>query len=387
MSRSLVGGLSLILVLWLAPPTGAASGHTAPGTWLPPAYLAWRTGGFPTGLGPRLAKIPGVERAVMVAGDTAWMVRSARRGGAIVDRAPAPFAIPIDALAAKGSELAPFLPQVYRADVLTALAHGRGVLGSTSASLRRLKVGDRMIFRGGARVTVGAVVPDPVAAWSELLVSRATGAALHVRTARFALLQMKGHPAEAALASRVRRLAGPGYPVRVRAPGRARFRRHADSTWPQVLMKVGFGEFVARPYPGRPGYLQMGGTFARLHLASRRVPLLGSTTCNRVVFAPLTAAMNELRRRGLSGLIHGYAGCFASRTVMRRPNGSPSHHAWGAAVDINASQNPYGARPHQDPRLVAVMRRHGFSWGGTWTVPDGMHFEYEVPAIAPPART
>ncbi len=386
LSRFLIAALGLTVVLALAP-TGAAVGVAPPGgTCLPPAYLAWRTGGLPPGLGPKLTGLPGVEHAVVVAGDTAWMVRSARRGGAIVDRAPAPFAIPIDALAAKGSELGPFLPQAYRADVLSALAQGRGVLGSTSASLRRLKVGDRMTFRGGARVTVGAVVPDPVAAWSELLVSRAAAAALHVRTPRFALLQMKGHPGEATLASRVRRLAGPGYPVRVRGPGRARFRRHADSTWPQVLMKVGFGEFVARPYPGRPGYLQMGGTFARRHLASRRVPLLGSTTCNRVVFAPLTAAMNELRRRGLSGLIHGYAGCFASRTVMRRPNGSPSHHAWGAAVDINAAQNPYGARPRQDPRLVAVMRRHGFSWGGSWTVPDGMHFEYEVPGIAPPAR-
>ena len=32
---------------------------------------------------------------------------------------------------------------------------------------------------------------------------------------------------------------------------------------------------------------------------------------------------------------------------------------------------------HQDPRLVRIMERHGFSWGGRWpTVPDGMHFEY-----------
>ena len=379
--RLLTALLALTLAVCFAPTgVGAAAART---TWLPPAYLAWRTGGLPARLAPKLARLPGVDRAVVVAADTAWMARSTRAGGAVVDRAPAPFRVPIDTFAAKGSDLAPFLPTAYRADVLQALAHGRGILGSTSASLRRLQVGDHMVFDGGRRITIGAVVPDPVASWSELLVSRETGAALHVHTDRFVLLQMAGHPTERALTSRIQRLVGSGYPVRVRAPGHARFRRQGDATWPPVLMTVGFGEFVARPYPGRPGYLQMGGTFAHRHLASRRVPLLGTTMCNRVVFAPLIGAMNELRRRGLAGLIHGYAGCFASRTVMRRPNGPPSHHAWGAAVDINAAQNPYGAAPHQDPRLVAVMRRHGFSWGGTWTVPDGMHFEYEVPGIAP----
>ena len=381
--------LALTVTLGPTPADVAASGGASVGlagaraTEIPPAYLAWRTGGLPTGLGPKLSRLPGVEHAVVVAGDTAWMVRSAHAGGAVVDRPPSPFRIPIDAFATKGPELAPFLPVAQRTAVVRALARGRGVLGHSSASLRRLGVGDRMIFDGGRRITVGAVVPDAVASWSELLVSRETGARLGIRTPRFALLQMSGRPSASALSSRIRRLTGPGYPIRVRAPGHARFRRHADAVWPQVLMKLGFGEFVARPYPGRPGYLQMGGTFGHRHLASRRVPLLGTTTCNRAVFGPLIAAMNELRHRGLAGLIHGYAGCFASRTVMRRPNAAPSHHAWGAAVDINAAQNPYGARPRQDPRLVAVMRRNGFTWGGTWTVPDGMHFEYEVPGIAP----
>ena len=46
-------------------------------------------------------------------------------------------------------------------------------------------------------------------------------------------------------------------------------------------------------------------------------------------------------------------------------------------VDLNASRNPQGSPPHQDLRLVHVMERHGFSWGGRWpTVPDGMHFEF-----------
>jgi hypothetical protein len=30
-----------------------------------------------------------------------------------------------------------------------------------------------------------------------------------------------------------------------------------------------------------------------------------------------------------------------------------------------------------------VMEAHGFLWGGRWTVPDGMHFEFVEPAAPP----
>ncbi|MGH2726880.1 MAG: M15 family metallopeptidase, partial [Actinomycetota bacterium] len=50
-------------------------------------------------------------------------------------------------------------------------------------------------------------------------------------------------------------------------------------------------------------------------------------------------------------------------------------------------RNPYGEKPRQDPRLVALMERWGFTWGGRWLVPDGMHFEFVRfvnPASPPP---
>ena len=69
------------------------------------------------------------------------------------------------------------------------------------------------------------------------------------------------------------------------------------------------------------------------------------------------------------------AGCYAPRRIPT--SWTLSLHAWGLAVDLNASRNPQGQKPHQDLRLVHVMERHGFWWGGRWpTVPDGIHFEY-----------
>ena len=41
-----------------------------------------------------------------------------------------------------------------------------------------------------------------------------------------------------------------------------------------------------------------------------------------------------------------------------------------------------GAPPRQPKVLVRVMTRHGFTWGGRWGVPDGMHFEFvDVPGM------
>ena len=95
------------------------------------------------------------------------------------------------------------------------------------------------------------------------------------------------------------------------------------------------------------------------------------------MFAPLRRAMLRLARRGLARLVDrgDYAGCYAPRRIPA--SGTLSLHAWGLAVDLNASRNPQGSPPDQDPRLVRVMERAGLWWGGRWpTVPDGMHFEY-----------
>ncbi len=376
--RFLRGAIVLTCVLCslgVATPVTTAGVQSAGTTWMPPAYLMWRTGGLPSGLTPRLDALRGTEQVVVVAGDTLWMKRSARAGGAIVDRPRPPYRIPIEVMATNIRDMEPFLPRSWRDTVLDALRRGRGVMGTSSAALRRLDVGDRFVFPQG-RVVIGAIVPDEVVAWSELMVSRETGRALGVKHDRFALLRMQGSPTQTQLARRIAPLLGAGYRPRVRKPGNARFRRQGDSVWPPVLMKRGFDEFWAYPDPRHRGYLRMHPSFVNRHLASRRVPLLGRFTCHERVFPPLIAAMKALKSRGHPGVIRNFAGCYNARMVMRIPTAAISHHAWAAAVDINSLSNPYGAPPRQPPILVNVMRARGFTWGGTWTVPDGMHFEF-----------
>jgi hypothetical protein len=78
-------------------------------------------------------------------------------------------------------------------------------------------------------------------------------------------------------------------------------------------------------------------------------------------------------------LVHSNAGCYNPKLLAATSTAPPSFHAYGAAIDINAPENPFGGTPTQDQRLVAVMEQWGLNWGGNFLVPDGMHFEYLQP--------
>lgn len=155
--------------------------------------------------------------------------------------------------------------------------------------------------------------------------------------------------------------------------------RVASGVNPPIVMKRRFGEFAARVDPEDPAYLTIDPRWVATHLATRSVPLLGGVTCNVAFFPPLVRALRQVEREGLGSLIHSTAGCFNARTVARDPTAPPSNHAYGAAIDINAPENAYGAAPTMDERVVAIFERWGFRWGGDFLIPDGMHFEYGTP--------
>jgi len=153
-----------------------------------------------------------------------------------------------------------------------------------------------------------------------------------------------------------------------------------------VDLKLRFGEFALRT-PVGPDWVTPDPAWVRREIRSARVPILGSVTCHRRMIPALRRAMADLERRGLAHLVDpgDYAGCYAPRRIQ--PRGQLSLHAWGLAVDLNASRNPFRGTSHQDPRLVRVMEKHGFTWGGRWpTRPDPMHFELRGsdPLSSPP---
>jgi len=140
-----------------------------------------------------------------------------------------------------------------------------------------------------------------------------------------------------------------------------------------VELKKIFGEFTYKPTHGR--FVAQEKAWMDRFIVETRVPILGVIKCNRRLLPQLTGAMLELQRRGLASLVRTNQGCWSPRMQVGNTF-DVSRHAFGIAVDINAPQNPYGETPHQDHRLVEVMERWGFTWGGRWLVPDGMHFEF-----------
>ena len=71
----------------------------------------------------------------------------------------------------------------------------------------------------------------------------------------------------------------------------------------------------------------------------------------------------------------------ATKAFPNCGNCGVSTHAYGLAIDINATTNPYSTKAQglitDIPKLVVgAFKRYGFKWGGDWNNPDAMHFEW-----------
>jgi hypothetical protein len=369
-------------------PSASPSGSPEPE---PPAridaYLAWIPGGLPPTFATRAGRLAGIDQVTAVAEDTAWMVASYGDDGHVVDRPDPPYMIPLDAAAIDPAGYAAMLPPEARA-VVADLAPGEGLLGETSAQLRGLGPGGRIEFQGGFQVTIVGVLPDEQVGAAELVVDRGTGAAIGIEQERYVLMlpAAERHPTAASLRERLLALVPPDQlyrTVQVRAPGQTRYLRMGDAVLPPSIIKTRFGEWSGYPDPADPGTIQIDPRWVDKKIVTTTVPVLGEVTCHRKLIPQLRGAMEELEADGLASTIHAFAGCFAARNVLSSPSASISHHSWGIAIDVNADTNPFARPPSQDPALVALMERWGFTWGGDWIVPDGMHFEY----LRPPPKT
>jgi hypothetical protein len=261
-----------------------------------------------------------------------------------------------------------------------ALARGQVALGETSARLRGAVVGDRLDVVGWhghrASLEVGVIVPDPQVWSSEVLMSRELAEALGFRRPDRVIAWGFADPAafEAALVARLP--TGQTWKLR-----RTWDEPSPDSILSQARLKEALGEFAV--FRGRSG-LRLDSRWVSAAISREALPIIGTITCHRTVLAALRAALGEVEAAGLAGAIdvgdsRRYGGCFGGRELRTYSGTSGrnlSRHSWGAAIDLNPSTNGFGRTPRMDPRVVEIFRRHGFAWGGSFTIPDGMHFEF-----------
>lgn len=354
---------------------GGHRGHDEPPLPAAPAVLlAWTPGGLDQGLAAAATADPAVGATSVVRGGVVDLVASRDpTGGAVDDPAPG-WAIPLDAVAVDPAAHAGFVSVADRATV-AALRDGQALLGATSAELRRLGPGSVVDLAGGASVTVAGVVSDAAIGGAEMAVDRPTGERLGLGVDRYVLAAYGGE--RAPLEGRLRSSLPAGATVRFRGPGETPFLRNGDAVLPQVLIKQRFGEFAYRPGAG-DGFDQDPAWQDRT-LVTVDLPIIGQARCHRGVADALAGALGEVASANLASLIDrdGFVGCWNARTT--RAGTSVSRHAWGVAVDLNFGANPTGLASVQDPRLVAIFRRWGFTDGSGWLVPDAGHFEYVSP--------
>lgn len=344
--------------------------------------LAWATGdGLPGDTERILEGVRGISAVTVVHAGIDWLHASFDADGSLLDRPEPPLAIPLEVAAVDPADYAAFVPAGERDRVL-ALGPRDVLLPETAAEIRRAAPGSVLRLEAG-RFTVSGVVSDAATGGYEAVVSRAAPRRWP-STETYALIRTKSPQLRSRVRKTITSLLAPGDQLQMRAEGENPFLRYGDAVLPQLIVKSVFGEFAAEARSD--GFLDVDPAWRKDNITTARVPLLGAVTCHRAVFPQLRRALSRAVTANLSFAIDpaDFGGCYSPRFINRNPAGRLSHHSWGIAVDVNVAENAYGTKADQDLRLVRIMESAGFTWGGRWVVPDGMHFEWsEFPGPGP----
>jgi hypothetical protein len=137
---------------------------------------------------------------------------------------------------------------------------------------------------------------------------------------------------------------------------------------------------------GTPSYSEWGNPDAADYRTTRqvRVAFMGRMiTWHKWAVWPLKAVERDLLTAGYQ-TGHWWADVQTYNNRFIAGTHTKSLHSWPLALDIDVAHNPQGKPLRTDfpAGLVACFERHGFRWGGHWSTPDAMHFEY----IGPPVK-
>ena len=317
-------------------------------------------------------QVVGVKAVALVARTALRLIRSWDVGGRAVDEAQRGYAYPLDAML--------FEPVSFSrlagngGSLVASLAEGDALLGATSAEVRRIGPGGRLELENGTFLTVRGIVDDALIQNREIALAVP---ALHGLDQGRRSLLIRWDGPDNTIEEQLRLLV----PVDARLLVRTRDPSESIPSWaailPQARIKLDLGEFAFQPANGRS--IRRDPKWERNSLRTAQVPILGRVRCHSLVLESLTGAMSELQERGLAFLVHAdtFRGCDNPRLIA--VGRGLSRHAWGAAVDLNYSQNPDIQSDASDPRLVDVMAKWGFTSGHLFFTPDPGHFEYAGP--------
>ena len=258
----------------------------------------------------------------------------------------------------------------YSEKVSEVIRNNQIVISSLTADRYDLSIGDTLNLIGmnsqPVQLTVGEIIKDSDLGWFEAVVNKDIGYELGIfRNIQAILWDTKineNHFIELYKNIEYKRV-------------RYTFRESkANKNWvlPTALVKEMFGDFQIKERDGT--WITTELSWREKNIEQKRMPIIGLTTCHRLMWEPLEGALTQIVKEGLGDTLsvedfRKSGGCYAPRRINRfDAGGSISRHAWGIAIDINTKSSYH-------PRVVEIFNSWGFAWGGTWTSPDEMHFE------------
>jgi hypothetical protein len=96
--------------------------------------------------------------------------------------------------------------------------------------------------------------------------------------------------------------------------------------------------------------------------------------CHVKMVAPFTDVFNRIHADGLWPNLRTFDGIYNDRSI--KGSAKKSLHAYGIAIDLNASTNQMGRTGDMPPAIVKIFEDIGFCWGGRFKRKDAMHFEW-----------
>lgn len=331
-------------------------------------HLAWQPTALVPGFANALAAIPGVGTVSLVRVGDAKVTKTTAASGNVIQEPTGGFVIPVEVHAFDPLAHGRFLPDDLAAR-FAGMKSDQVMLGSTSARLRGLRIGDSLTFQGGVEVTVAGIIPDQFVGDAEIVTTRPDPEVFAAFLDKYAVFWFEGsrRALEAAVAD------FEGEPVTIRQWGEVLVFRHGDSVRSQAAFKDRFGEFLIRPTGG--GFEQEP-RWREVNIVTEVVPLLGSVTCHREFIEMLTEAMTALEEAGIGDVVDASAfrGCWNARFIAGRQ--AISHHSFGAAADINFFNERDATASPVAPALLTAMDSVGITSGHIWVNPDLGHFEW-----------
>ena len=258
----------------------------------------------------------------------------------------------------------------YNDEVSKVIKNNQLVVSSLTAERYNLSINDKINLIGmnnePLEITVGMILKDSELGWFEGVVNKDIGYKLGIYRNIQAIIWDKeineNHFVELYKNIKYKKVK---YTFRESNP---------NKNWvlPTALVKEMFGDFQIKERDGT--WITTEPSWREENIQAKKVPILGTTRCHRLMWEPLEGALNQILQEGLADTLSikdfkKSGGCYAPRRINRfDAGGSISRHAWGIAIDINTKSSYH-------PRVVEIFNSWGFAWGGTWKSPDEMHFE------------